>query len=180
LLDAAQALLDDGGIEAVTLREVGSRAGVSHNAPYKHFANKEALLAGVAARELRERAAMFDRDRDRPAAERLRISLHGFIERAMAHPHRSRLIYSRWPADVAVELIDAAHEADEALTRLIAEAQEARALPADAKPKMLTAVLRAAVQGAAELGISGHLSFDGSVAPKDVVDNLLTFLHEPV
>src|SRR4051812_41063542 len=52
LIDVATRLLDAGGVEAVTLREVGHQAGVSHNAPYKHFANKEALLAAVAAREL--------------------------------------------------------------------------------------------------------------------------------
>src|SRR2546429_7684555 len=52
LLAAAAQLLDEGGPEAVTLREVGHRAGVSHNAPYKHFADKQALLAAVAAREL--------------------------------------------------------------------------------------------------------------------------------
>ncbi|MEU6184875.1 TetR family transcriptional regulator [Nocardia sp. NPDC047038] len=36
LLDSAIRLLDAGGVEAVTLREVGLGAGVSHNAPYKH------------------------------------------------------------------------------------------------------------------------------------------------
>ena len=57
LVAAAAQLLDEGGPEAVTLREVGHRAGVSHNAPYKHFADKEALLAAVAARELDRRSS---------------------------------------------------------------------------------------------------------------------------
>ncbi|NUQ86967.1 MAG: helix-turn-helix transcriptional regulator, partial [Glycomyces artemisiae] len=52
LIDVAARLLDEGGTDAVTLRQVGHGAGVSHNAPYKHFAGKEALLAAVAAREL--------------------------------------------------------------------------------------------------------------------------------
>ena len=38
LLDDAAALLDSGGPDAVTLREVGARAGVSRGAPYRHFA----------------------------------------------------------------------------------------------------------------------------------------------
>ena len=54
LVAVAAQLLDEGGPEAVTLREVGHRAGVSHNAPYKHFADKEALLAAVAAFEREE------------------------------------------------------------------------------------------------------------------------------
>jgi AcrR family transcriptional regulator len=52
LIEVATGLLDRGGVAAVTLREVGRLAGVSHNAPYKHFADKQALLAAVAARDL--------------------------------------------------------------------------------------------------------------------------------
>ena len=50
LLDAADALLDEGGPGAVSLREAARRAGVSAMAPYRHFADKEALLAALAAR----------------------------------------------------------------------------------------------------------------------------------
>ena len=49
LLNSAAALLDSGGPGAVTLREVGARAGVSRGAPYRHFAEKESLLTAVAA-----------------------------------------------------------------------------------------------------------------------------------
>ena len=49
LIDQAAQLLDGGGLEAVTLREVGARAGVSRGAPYRHFADKEGLLTAVAA-----------------------------------------------------------------------------------------------------------------------------------
>ncbi|HEX7170798.1 MAG TPA: helix-turn-helix domain-containing protein, partial [Rubrobacter sp.] len=48
LLGAAAGLLEGRGIEAVTLRAVGERAGVSRQAPYKHFADKEALLSVLA------------------------------------------------------------------------------------------------------------------------------------
>ncbi|MFH6784471.1 MULTISPECIES: TetR/AcrR family transcriptional regulator [Methylobacterium] len=53
LIAAAQALLRSGGIEAVTLREAARQAGVSHNAPYRHFPSREALLAAVAAEGFR-------------------------------------------------------------------------------------------------------------------------------
>ena len=52
LLDAAADLLDEGGPDAVTLREVGARAGVSRGAPYGHFADKESLLTAVATESL--------------------------------------------------------------------------------------------------------------------------------
>lgn len=48
LLDGASAILADTGRWDFSLREVARQAGVSHNAPYRHFADKEALLAAVA------------------------------------------------------------------------------------------------------------------------------------
>lgn len=48
LLDAGTAMLEAGGLAALSLREVARKAGVSHNAPYRHFADREALLAGIA------------------------------------------------------------------------------------------------------------------------------------
>ncbi len=48
LLDAALEVLAREGASALTLREVARRAGVTHAAPYRHFTDKQALLAAVA------------------------------------------------------------------------------------------------------------------------------------
>ena len=50
LLDSAVALIGDVGPQAFTLREVARRAGVSHNAPYRHFRDRDDLLANIALR----------------------------------------------------------------------------------------------------------------------------------
>ena len=64
LLDAALEVLSREDPSALTLREVARRAGVTHAAPYRHFADKQALLAAVAEEgfrmltaAMRERAA---------------------------------------------------------------------------------------------------------------------------
>jgi AcrR family transcriptional regulator len=49
LLEAAVKVLAKEGPRAFTLREVARRAKVSHNAPYRHFRDKDELLAAVAA-----------------------------------------------------------------------------------------------------------------------------------
>ena len=54
LIDAAGVLLDLGGVEAVTLREVGARSGVSRSAAYRHFADKESLLTVLATNAMIE------------------------------------------------------------------------------------------------------------------------------
>lgn len=50
LVSAALELLAEGDLEAVSLRAVARRAGVSAMAPYRHYPDKEALLAAVAQR----------------------------------------------------------------------------------------------------------------------------------
>ncbi|NQD91657.1 TetR/AcrR family transcriptional regulator [Pseudomonas sp. CrR25] len=60
LLAAAAELLDEGGAAAISLREVARRAGVSHNAPYRHFADRDSLLAALAEEGFVELAARMD------------------------------------------------------------------------------------------------------------------------
>src|SRR5260370_8893580 len=52
LIDAAVALVAEVGPQGFTLREVARRAGVSHNAPYRHFHDKDELVAAVAIERL--------------------------------------------------------------------------------------------------------------------------------
>ena len=54
LLRAAAELLAEQGEAAISLREVARRAQVSHNAPYRHFADREALLAALAEQGFNE------------------------------------------------------------------------------------------------------------------------------
>jgi AcrR family transcriptional regulator len=49
LLDAALTLIEAGKEQDVSLRTVAARAGVSNAAPYRHFKDREALMAAVAA-----------------------------------------------------------------------------------------------------------------------------------
>jgi AcrR family transcriptional regulator len=48
LIKAGQSLLAEEGLAGLDLRKVARRAGVSHNAPYRHFADKQTLLAAIA------------------------------------------------------------------------------------------------------------------------------------
>jgi len=57
---AARVILDEAGPDAVGLREAARRVGVSATAAYRHFANREELLASVAAEGFRELAAAME------------------------------------------------------------------------------------------------------------------------
>lgn len=49
LIESAIRLLEDKRGEDLSLREVAKASGLTHNAPYRHFADKEDLLAALAA-----------------------------------------------------------------------------------------------------------------------------------
>jgi AcrR family transcriptional regulator len=53
LLTIATELLAADGIQALSLRKIAQKAGVSHNAPYMHFADKEAVLVAIATEGFR-------------------------------------------------------------------------------------------------------------------------------
>jgi len=52
LQEAARAILEEQGLSALSLRSVARRAGVSHAAPYRHYASREALLVDIAVEGL--------------------------------------------------------------------------------------------------------------------------------
>ena len=96
LIDAAAALLDEGGESAVTLRAVGRAVGVSQNAPYRHFEDRSALLAAVAVRDFRAVAESFSairQDRVSPLTKLTR-ALDVFLSYGERFPARYRLLYS--------------------------------------------------------------------------------------
>ena len=92
LIEQARALLDEGGPEAVTLRETARRAGVSAAATYRHFRDKDSLLAAVGAEgfeQFAERLAASVQG-GRPFAEMGRA----YVAFAMERPGLFRLMFS--------------------------------------------------------------------------------------
>lgn len=96
LVAAAVALLDRGGRDAVTLREVGTGAGVSRTAPYRHFADKDDLLAAVAATAWSQLADALRvaAERPGPPADGLRQGIGALVDIGRARPHLYRLLFA--------------------------------------------------------------------------------------
>ena len=178
LVAAAAELLDHGGPAAVTLREVGKRAGVSHNAPYKHFKSKEDLLAAIASRELSHQANAMNRAGARTSPlDALRSLMRGYVRWARAYPARFKLTFGPWSHDSA-ELGEAATHARAGLIDIVHAAQERGQLgPGD--PERIASLMLALAHGAADLALGGHLSAAGKghADPEDLVDDLFSRLE---
>jgi AcrR family transcriptional regulator len=87
LIDAGLQLTRAGGPDALTIREATRQVGVSPNAAYRHFADREALLAAVAtAIQLQMAARMRASVRRRGSSELLRAVGIGYIKFALDEP----------------------------------------------------------------------------------------------
>jgi AcrR family transcriptional regulator len=87
LIDAGLELTRAGGPEALTIREATRRVGVSPNAAYRHFVDREALLGAVAtAVQHRMTARMRTSVRRRSPTELLRAVGIGYIRFALDEP----------------------------------------------------------------------------------------------
>ena len=60
LIDAALQLVEESGVEGLSVREAGRRAGVSPGAPFRHFPNRAALISAVAEEAQRRFRAEID------------------------------------------------------------------------------------------------------------------------
>ncbi|MEA4811597.1 MAG: TetR/AcrR family transcriptional regulator [Anaerolineaceae bacterium] len=97
LVTAGEEILNEGSVEALSLRQVAKRAGVSHSAPYAHFADREALFAAISAvgfealyTRLNETLQAFQGD---PAKALVEIALT-YINFALERPMRFQLMFS--------------------------------------------------------------------------------------
>lgn len=105
ILDTAEALLQSEGLAALSMREVARRAGVTHQAPYHHFADRETILAELVRRgfdELADRLAAATDHTDPHQPRALRIaSGEAYVGFAIDRPGVFRIMFRTEVCDPA-------------------------------------------------------------------------------
>jgi AcrR family transcriptional regulator len=96
LLAEGMKLVQENGPDNVSLRELARRAGVSPMAPYRHYPDKDSLLAALAAEGFRRLAAQLSRETDAsaPAGTPLLQCGLAYVRFALAEPALFRLMFS--------------------------------------------------------------------------------------
>ena len=162
LLEAAIKLIAEVGPAGFPLREVARRAGVSHNAPYRHFRDKDELIAAVAAQGFRElTAAMRDAGKEQDTAiGRLQHCGLAYVSFALRRPEHFTVMFDV-PASKTdyPDCAEAGEESFGTLVRFIEGAQQEGQLPPD---DTLRRALEAwaLVHGIAKLAIAQRLPFE--------------------
>jgi AcrR family transcriptional regulator len=97
LISAGLAILAEDGISELNLRAVARRAEVSHTAPYRHFADKEALIVAIAEDGFRRLGEKLEAARSRTSGDaqaRLMAVGYAYIAFAVEEADSFRLMFS--------------------------------------------------------------------------------------
>src|SRR5215471_16177313 len=161
LLEASIQLIAEIGPSAFTLREVARRAGVSHNAPYRHFTDKDSLLAAVAAQgyiELND-AMLRAADRHSDALDRLKQAGLAYIAFALRRPEHFTVMFDA-PVSKQTnpEAAGASERAFSTLVSFVKECQDQRSLP-PGPPIQFALLAWTMVHGIAKLATTGRLPY---------------------
>ena len=185
LVEAAVPILRDGGPQALTLRAVARAAGVSQTAPYRHFADRAALVAAVAEEGFRRLHAQLVTAARAPAATLgaapqtarggLQAVAMAYVQFGLAHPAEYRVMFGgevaalaeRAPSGAASDLARARDEVFALLRDGITMLQQQGLVRAgDARAIALAAW--ALVHGLVMLALDGQVSGAEAKSPDEL------------
>jgi AcrR family transcriptional regulator len=158
LLEAAVELIAETGPRGFTLREAARRAGVSHNAPYRHFRDRDDLLAAVATDGFdRLTRAMARGGPKRSPLDRLRRGGLAYVDFALRWPqHFAAMFDAPWNQPDYPECAAAAQRCFQTLLGFVRDCQAANQMPAG-DPERLAYQAWSLVHGIAKLANAGQL-----------------------
>lgn len=184
LLEAAIQLIAEVGPTAFTLREVARRAGVSHNAPYRHFRDKEELLTAVGNQGFQElNEAMLENSKQQSnALDGLKHAGLAYVAFALRRPEHFTVMFDA-PAlkGKHADPKGAGKAAFQTLGQLVKNCQDDGQLPSG-DPQEFALLAWTMVHGIAKLATTGRLPYrskaDTLKFAKFVIDESLPVPHE--
>lgn len=160
LLREAVETIGRDGADALTLREVGRRLGVSRTALYRHFSDKGSLLAAVARDGFQRFTADLAKAWVESGGDRHGLDMMGvaYVRFAVANPSHYRVMFGdfRDLCDKDPELQADAAASFDVLVQALMSLQQSGLVRRD-EPRQLAQYIWAVVHGIAMLAINGQL-----------------------
>lgn len=161
VIDTALQIASESGEDRVSLREVARRIGVSSGAPFRHFANHEALMQAIAEEALEALRLQVERGRHGASGDALgplKALGESFLDWALRHPTAFRLVSARrlYRFDRSERLRAQFTALRTHTLAMVQEAQAAGCFPG-APPAAVALGLRAMAYGLARMHIDGQL-----------------------
>ncbi len=156
----------------MTLRAVGDAAGVSQSAPYRHYADKRALLDAMARRIIEQMSFSVETARNETDSSfaALHLVVGQYFEFARRYPVRYRLLLEESRSDSAVGA--EARQAFATIANLVHVAQRSGDLR-EGDPEQIVALIFGAVHGMADLEQFGLIKVGSDLASSPDLPKLL-------
>jgi AcrR family transcriptional regulator len=193
LIQVATELLAVEGTHGLSLRKMAQKAGVSHNAPYMHFADKEAVLAAIAEEGFRllavEVEAAIDARTERlcqrsdrqDTRQQLIAASDAYVRFAQARPNHLQVMFAPYDAVKYPDLLAASAASLDRLFELVKSGRENGTL-VTGDPHVMTKAIWSMVHGIASISIAykttAILSANDSAA--DVVSVFINYLLDGI
>ncbi len=187
LIHAAIEILAQEGVEGLSLRKAARRAGVSHAAPYAHFADKQALLAAISTEGYRRIYARIRAAADLYPALPLRRLIEGawaYAAFAQEDPAHYRITLSGVVTHEKdyPELVQATAESFQLVVAIVADCQAAGLLR-PAPPELMTVSVWSAVHGLVALALEAQIShtiLQRYTLRRLLIETLGQFVQKPI
>jgi AcrR family transcriptional regulator len=163
LIQAGIEILANEGLPGLTLRKAARVAGVSHAAPYAHFADKQALIAAISTEGYRRFFVQITQVAERYAGDPLRQFIEGawsYLRFALDDPAHFRITFSGVVANEKdyPALVEATEQSFDTVMRIVSRCQEVGILSAQTPTDLLAVSVWSTVHGLASLQLTGQIS----------------------
>jgi AcrR family transcriptional regulator len=181
LVDAAERLFAQHGLEAVTMRLLAAELGVSPMTPYRYFADKDAILTAVRTRAFNRHAEALELAFEGGAntVERANAVGRAYLDFALSHPEAYKLMFDlKQPNEAAhPELVAAGERSRATMTAHLKAMIDNGVLKGD--PELIGHMFWSALHGAIQLQLAGMLSppFDAERLSGEIMRTLWLGLH---
>ncbi len=176
LLRTTRELIDTRGVGAVSMRRIGRRAELSRTAIYRHFKNKESLLAAIVVENFDTLLMNMTKLETIPGDSKdfLVIMLNGYYQFAMENSEYYHLMFNtRWDNEIFPEIKDAAYAVYQRTAESVANALR-QSNPTNHRSKEVTAIIYAFIHGLVELHLAGHTETEkGLNNPKLLIERMI-------
>lgn len=182
LIEAGIKILSREGVGGLTLRKVASQAGVSHSAPYAHFADKQALIAAISTEGFRRLYVQLDAAvlaNKRNPKRQLTEGARAYIQFALDNMDTFKIMFSGalekekdYPSFVEIS-----HKTFERVVDIVRACQDAGILR-PAPPEIMAVTVWGQLHGIVSLVLEGQVSH--TVLDRFDIQEIMSFALEQI